>query len=49
MCVPHPILLLPPPPFISAHTSGPSQGSCDANYLLKALLGGINRSIDKQN
>ncbi|TNY22142.1 hypothetical protein DMC30DRAFT_434142, partial [Rhodotorula diobovata] len=24
-------------------------GSCDANYLLKALLGGINRSIDKQN
>ncbi|GAA5840165.1 hypothetical protein JCM9279_002298 [Rhodotorula babjevae] len=24
------------------------EGTCDANYLLKALLGGINRSIDKQ-
>ncbi|BGP40234.1 hypothetical protein JCM10449v2_004192 [Rhodotorula kratochvilovae] len=25
------------------------EGSCDSNYLLKALLGGINRSIDRQN
>ncbi|GAA5931867.1 hypothetical protein JCM3775_000064 [Rhodotorula graminis] len=25
------------------------EGACDADYLLKALLGGINRSIDKRN
>lgn len=24
------------------------EGSCDGEYLLKALLGGINRSIDRQ-